>query len=96
MNAPLFLIDGVRVRVHKYEETCPISSHENDRWAEAKKKVSSAEPVEESGRLFVRNLWYSVTQEDLEELFSEIGLLFFWKIKYYCLLFFFIQVHWLM
>lgn len=31
------------------------------------------EPVEESGRLFIRNLNYTCTQEDLEEVFREYG-----------------------
>lgn len=33
------------------------------------------EPIEESGRLFVRNLNYTCTQEDLEEVFSKYGQL---------------------
>lgn len=35
--------------------------------------LANTEPVEESGRLFVRNLNYTCTQEDLEEVFSKYG-----------------------
>lgn len=35
--------------------------------------VARTEPVEESGRLFVRNLNYSCTQDDLEQIFSKYG-----------------------
>jgi multiple RNA-binding domain-containing protein 1 len=31
------------------------------------------EPVGESGRIFVRNLAYSTTEEEIEELFKEFG-----------------------
>ncbi|GFS21777.1 multiple RNA-binding domain-containing protein 1 [Elysia marginata] len=43
---------------------------------ELKAKASSAQEVEsisESGRLFVRNLWFGVTEEDLQELFGKFG-----------------------
>lgn len=35
--------------------------------------LAEAEPIEESGRLFVRNLSYTCTQDDLENLFSKYG-----------------------
>lgn len=35
--------------------------------------LADTEPLEESGRLFVRNLNYTCTQEDLEEVFSRYG-----------------------
>lgn len=37
--------------------------------------VKDAEPIEETGRLFVRNLSYTCTQDDLEEVFSKYGQL---------------------
>lgn len=35
--------------------------------------IADTEPVEESGRLFIRNLNYNCKQEDLEEVFSKYG-----------------------
>uniref|UniRef100_A0A6G1S8Q6 Putative RNA-binding protein 19 n=1 Tax=Aceria tosichella TaxID=561515 RepID=A0A6G1S8Q6_9ACAR len=35
--------------------------------------IAETEPVEESGRLFIRNLNYNCKQEDLEEVFSKYG-----------------------
>ena len=35
--------------------------------------IDKAEPIEESGRLFVRNLNYNCTQDDLEQVFKEYG-----------------------
>lgn len=37
--------------------------------------LAQTEPVEESGRLFIRNLSYTCKQEDLEEVFSKYGQL---------------------
>ncbi|XP_067929070.1 probable RNA-binding protein 19 isoform X2 [Watersipora subatra] len=42
---------------------------------EIKSAKMELEPIADSGRLFVRNLVYSCTEEDLEELFSPFGSL---------------------
>ncbi|KAB7497452.1 putative RNA-binding protein 19, partial [Armadillidium nasatum] len=43
-------------------------------WKVAEHKLQKeAEPVGDSGKLFVRNLWYSITENDLKELFETIG-----------------------
>jgi len=34
---------------------------------------NQVETIEESGRLFVRNLWFGVTEEELEKLFGKFG-----------------------
>ena len=38
-----------------------------------KKEKGDEEPIADSGRLFVRNLSYSITEDDLTELFSKYG-----------------------
>lgn len=37
------------------------------------KVLEKAEPIAETGKLFLRNLWYSVTEEELTEIFGKIG-----------------------
>ena len=43
------------------------------RWAEQEKALVGTETIGESGRIFVRNLSYGVTEPDLEELFGKFG-----------------------
>ncbi|XP_076053451.1 putative RNA-binding protein 19 [Oratosquilla oratoria] len=66
-------LDGVRVQVHKFEKPDEGPTHNNAPWSAAEEKLKSAEPVAESGKIFARNLWYSVTEDDLRELFEEYG-----------------------
>jgi len=44
-----------------------------DKWKEQEAALAETETVGESGRIFVRNLSYATTEEDLEKLFSEFG-----------------------
>ena len=72
-----FLTDGVRVHIVKHEK--PLGNGDTARqdtntpWNAKEEVLKQAEPVAESGKLFVRNLWYSVTEELLQELFQKYG-----------------------
>lgn len=66
-------LDGVRVQVHKYEKFQEKCTRSNAPWSAAEEKLKTAEPVAESGKIFVRNLWYSVTEDDLRGLFENYG-----------------------
>lgn len=55
--------ETIREKIKQKEET--IKKQE--------KSLVDSEPLEESGRLFVRNLNYTCTQEDLEQVFSKYG-----------------------
>ena len=44
-----------------------------EKWKEQEAALAETETVEESGRIFVRNLSYATTEEDLEKAFSEFG-----------------------
>ena len=44
-----------------------------EKWKEQEAALAETETVGESGRIFVRNLSYATTEEDLEKLFSEFG-----------------------
>jgi len=43
------------------------------KWKEQEAALAETETVGESGRIFVRNLSYATTEEDLEKLFSDFG-----------------------
>lgn len=69
-------LNGARVQVKKYEkpvEEGEASPEKGAPWQMAEEKLKKAEPVAETGKLFVRNLWYSVTEDDLRELFEQFG-----------------------
>uniref|UniRef100_A0A8C5P7G9 Probable RNA-binding protein 19 n=1 Tax=Leptobrachium leishanense TaxID=445787 RepID=A0A8C5P7G9_9ANUR len=46
---------------------------QNRPWEQKEKSAEELEDVSESGRLFVRNLPYSCSEDDLEKLFSKFG-----------------------
>ncbi|RWS19232.1 putative RNA-binding protein 19-like protein, partial [Leptotrombidium deliense] len=63
-------LDGHRVEVTKYED----KSNANEATQKVYKENEPAEEdVCESGRIFLRNLCYSCTEEDIEQLFSKYG-----------------------
>ncbi|XP_063594561.1 probable RNA-binding protein 19 [Penaeus indicus] len=68
-------IDGARVQVVKFEEVENDTNKESTDlpWYTAQEKLKKAEPVTDTGSLFIRNLWYSVTEEDLRELLEKYG-----------------------
>ncbi|XP_050698872.1 probable RNA-binding protein 19 [Eriocheir sinensis] len=69
-------LDGVRVHIVKHERPSSggdDSTQSSTPWSVKEEALKSAEPVAESGKLFVRNLWYSVTEELLQELFQKYG-----------------------
>lgn len=68
-------IDGARVQVVKCEEVDNNTNNEHIDlpWYTAQEKLKKAEPVTDTGSLFIRNLWYSVTEEDLRELLEKYG-----------------------
>ena len=64
------------VKYEKSSSNSDNSSQENNTpWSTKEEALKQAEPVAESGKLFVRNLWYSVTEELLQELFQTYGKL---------------------
>ncbi|KAK8394725.1 hypothetical protein O3P69_005895 [Scylla paramamosain] len=70
-------LDGVRVHIVKHEKPSgngdTSNQNTNTPWTAKEEALKQAEPVAESGKLFVRNLWYSVTEELLQELFQKYG-----------------------
>lgn len=64
--------DVKKSRVFKQKQQEKVKVKE-DCFKKYEESLVDVEPIEESGRLFVRNLNYSCTQEDLEQVFSKYG-----------------------
>lgn len=45
----------------------------NSKWKEQEEALQQEESIAESGRIFFRNLTYSVTEDDLTKLFEQYG-----------------------
>lgn len=58
----------------RHEERPAAGAGQPVRWEEQKRRLQDVEPVAETGRIYVRNLAYSVTEDDLRQLFVEHGL----------------------
>ena len=72
--------DGVRVRIYKHEDKEEMTNKPGiTPWSAAEERLKAAEPVAESGTIFIRNLWFSATEDDLEALLKQYG-------KYTCCL----------
>lgn len=66
---------GHRICVAKYEKKNEISktSAKKEAWIQQESDMKKEESVAESGRIFIRNLPYSVSEEELEALFKPFG-----------------------
>ena len=62
----------IQVIIHKDTINSSESSNQS-KWAKQEAALEGVETVGESGRIFVRNLPYSATEEDITELFSKYG-----------------------
>ncbi|KAJ1531958.1 hypothetical protein ONE63_000596 [Megalurothrips usitatus] len=71
-------IEGKRIRVFPYTDATlncgdGTSNEKDARFKEQEDSLKNAETIAESGRIFARNLAYTVTEEDLQDLFSKYG-----------------------
>uniref|UniRef100_A0A6P7FLT5 Probable RNA-binding protein 19 n=1 Tax=Diabrotica virgifera virgifera TaxID=50390 RepID=A0A6P7FLT5_DIAVI len=74
-------INGKRILVTKYttsEEKAEESGTANNntsknKWQSQEESLKNEESIGESGRLFIRNLAYTTTEEDIEKMFSKYG-----------------------
>ena len=75
----MFFIGSNRISVYKHGKVDIKSEQEialnekREKWNTAEDALKHEETLAESGRLFIRNLSYSVTEEIIEELFSKYG-----------------------
>uniref|UniRef100_A0A1I8MYH3 RRM domain-containing protein n=1 Tax=Musca domestica TaxID=7370 RepID=A0A1I8MYH3_MUSDO len=49
------------------------STEKNSKWKHQESSLSNEEDISESGRIFFRNLAYTVTEDDLQKVFEEFG-----------------------
>ena len=64
--------DGRRLEVKKYEQRT-AACERSAPWQEQERQLAEVEPVAETGRIYIRNLAYTVTEQELETLFKEYG-----------------------
>lgn len=76
-------LNGKQISVMKYNNTKEINTSEQEglvaidakrtRWKEQEDSLKNEEEIGESGKIFMRNLSYLTTEEDVEKLFNPFG-----------------------
>lgn len=65
--------------MHYGENNCTLENKtpmQDDKFQKQEDSLKNEETIAESGRVFVRNLPYTVTEEEIQELFSKYGKYF--------------------
>lgn len=70
--------DGKRLFITKYEEIVKDEKQDEPkssklRWKQQEDALKSEESIAESGRIFLRNLSYATTEDDMRTLFEKYG-----------------------
>lgn len=79
MTCILIFLDGRQIFVIKYEvkeEKFKEEQNENNdnvKWKKQAEALKSEESIAESGRMFIRNLSYTTTEDDIRKLFEKYG-----------------------
>lgn len=71
-------LDGRQIFVIKYEvkeQKFEEQNENNDniKWKKQAEALKSEESIAESGRMFIRNLSYTTTEDDIRKLFEKYG-----------------------
>ena len=75
----LIFLDGKQIFVAKYEQKenqeVEKSSNKSEdiRWKKQANALAEEESIAESGRMFIRNLSYVTTEDDVTKLFEKYG-----------------------
>ncbi|XP_023713883.1 probable RNA-binding protein 19 isoform X2 [Cryptotermes secundus] len=73
----LTFLAGRRIMVTRYIEKDTTSKaatgRDTNNWKDQEESLRNEECIAESGRIFVRNLAYTVTEDDVEQLFNKFG-----------------------
>jgi multiple RNA-binding domain-containing protein 1 len=51
----------------------PATGRDSNKWKDQEESLKNEETIAESGRIFIRNLAYTITEDDVEQLFSNFG-----------------------
>jgi multiple RNA-binding domain-containing protein 1 len=79
-------LDGKQIFVSKYEQKTTIESNKNSnheanvKWKKQEEALKDEETIAESGRMFIRNLTYTTTEDDIRKLFEKYGILRIYRI----------------
>lgn len=74
-----FYADGKQIFVSKYERKETTESNNNSdnrtnvKWKKQEEALKNEESIAESGRIFIRNLTYTTTEDDIRKLFEKYG-----------------------
>lgn len=69
-------LDGRQIFVIKYEvkeQKFEEQNENNIKWKKQAEALKSEESIAESGRMFIRNLSYTTTEDDIRKLFEKYG-----------------------
>ncbi|XP_077267436.1 putative RNA-binding protein 19 [Temnothorax americanus] len=72
-------LDGKQIFVSKYEQKEAVESNKdssnktNIKWKKQEEALKDEESIAESGRMFIRNLTYTTTEDDIRKLFEKYG-----------------------
>ncbi|XP_011167402.1 probable RNA-binding protein 19 isoform X1 [Solenopsis invicta] len=73
-------LEGKQIFVSKYEQKEEIEDFNKDscnktniKWKKQEEALKNEESIAESGRIFIRNLTYTVTEDDIKKLFEKYG-----------------------
>ncbi|XP_072744526.1 probable RNA-binding protein 19 [Anoplolepis gracilipes] len=72
-------LEGKQIFVSKYEQKEASESNENSnnktniKWKRQEDALKNEENIAESGRIFIRNLTYTITEDDIRTLFEKYG-----------------------
>ncbi|XP_015191541.1 PREDICTED: probable RNA-binding protein 19 [Polistes dominula] len=72
--------EGKQIFLTKYEEHLEIkednnteTNNSNVKWKKQEESLKNEESIAESGRMFIRNLTYTTTEDDIRQLFEKYG-----------------------
>lgn len=63
------------MKKQKFEEE-QNENNDNVKWKKQAEALKSEESIAESGRMFIRNLSYTTTEDDIRKLFEKYGNFF--------------------
>uniref|UniRef100_A0A023FBD9 Putative rna-binding protein rrm superfamily n=2 Tax=Triatoma infestans TaxID=30076 RepID=A0A023FBD9_TRIIF len=66
-------LNGRQLAVIDYQPKQGLNDAVQNRWKEQEEALMKEENIAESGRIFIRNLAYSVSEEEIQNLFSKFG-----------------------
>lgn len=72
----LAFLDGRQIFVMQYEAKESNSDENKDdsvRWKKQLEALKSEDSIAESGRMFIRNLSYTITEDNIRQLFEKYG-----------------------